>query len=87
MANTTPQDKCLELSFNYDEINAFALNFFRMLVKGILVDATIVCATHTIRVHKVILAANSDYLDNLMKAHHLAEPVIIIKGLDIDILK
>lgn len=79
--------KCLELSFNYDENNTFGLNFFRMLVKGILVDATIVCGTHSIRAHKIILAANSKYLDNLMRAHHPAEPVIILKGVDVDILK
>ncbi|KAF7995347.1 hypothetical protein HCN44_006454 [Aphidius gifuensis] len=52
-----------------------------------LVDVTLLCQDEKLRVHKLVLAATSEYFEELLEQDLGQEPIILLKDLNFDILK
>lgn len=58
----------------------------RILQKQFLVDMTVICATHSIRVHKCVIAANSNYMEKVILTLP-DELIIVLKDLSFQALR
>nr|XP_003708679.1 PREDICTED: uncharacterized protein LOC100879616 isoform X2 [Megachile rotundata] len=61
--------------------------FSELLARQALVDVTLVCEGQKLRVHKLVLASNSTYFEEILQKDLSQEPIIFLKDLNFEILK
>ncbi|XP_024872255.1 uncharacterized protein LOC112454861 isoform X1 [Temnothorax curvispinosus] len=61
--------------------------FSGLLARQALVDVTLICDEQKLRVHKLVLASNSIYFEEILQQDLGQEPIILLKDLDFEILK
>ncbi|XP_066590363.1 uncharacterized protein [Prorops nasuta] len=61
--------------------------FSELLARQALVDVTLVCEEQKLCVHKLVLASNSIYFEEILEQDLGQEPVILLKDLNFEILK
>ncbi|KAL6259504.1 hypothetical protein P5V15_009422 [Pogonomyrmex californicus] len=61
--------------------------FSGLLARQALVDVTLICDEQKLRVHKLVLASNSIYFEEILQQDLGQEPIILLKDLDFKILK
>lgn len=78
--------KCCVLQWT-DHPKYITEKFSGLLARQALVDVTLVCEDQKLRVHKLILASNSIYFEEILQQDLGQEPVIFLKDLNFEILK
>ncbi|XP_061932974.1 uncharacterized protein LOC107993218 isoform X3 [Apis cerana] len=78
--------KCCVLQWT-DHPKYITKKFSGLLARQVLVDVTLVCEDQKLRVHKLILASNSIYFEEILQQDLGQEPVIFLKDLNFEILK
>ncbi|XP_048265503.1 uncharacterized protein LOC100645854 isoform X3 [Bombus terrestris] len=78
--------KCCVLQWA-DHARYITEKFSELLERQALVDVTLVCEEQKLRVHKLVLAANSTYFEEILQRDLGQEPVIFFKDLNFEILK
>ncbi|XP_011257622.1 uncharacterized protein LOC105252102 isoform X1 [Camponotus floridanus] len=61
--------------------------FSGLLARQALVDVTLICDEQKLRVHKLVLASNSIYFEEILQQDLGQEPIILLHDLDFEILK
>ncbi|XP_029051835.2 uncharacterized protein LOC114880221 isoform X2 [Osmia bicornis bicornis] len=61
--------------------------FSELLARQALVDVTLICEEQKLRVHKLVLASNSTYFEEILQQDLGQEPIIFLKDLNFEILK
>ncbi|XP_026824544.1 uncharacterized protein LOC105283225 isoform X1 [Ooceraea biroi] len=61
--------------------------FSGLLARQALVDVTLICDEQKLRVHKLVLASNSIYFEEILQQDLGQEPIILLNDLDFEILK
>ncbi|XP_029677220.1 uncharacterized protein LOC115244019 isoform X2 [Formica exsecta] len=61
--------------------------FSSLLARQALVDVTLICDEQKLRVHKLVLASNSIYFEEILQQDLGQEPIILLHDLDFEILK
>lgn len=59
----------------------------QLLEHQTLVDVTLMCNTHTLRVHRAVLAACSPYFESILQRQLGAHPLIVLKDMQFSVLK
>ncbi|XP_043521660.1 MATH and LRR domain-containing protein PFE0570w-like isoform X3 [Frieseomelitta varia] len=77
--------KCCVLQWA-DHARYISEKFSRLLARQALVDVTLVCEEQKLRVHKLVLASNSTYFEEILQDLG-QEPIIFLKDLNFEILK
>ncbi|XP_068968284.1 uncharacterized protein [Bombus flavifrons] len=78
--------KCCVLQWA-DHARYITEKFSGLLARQALVDVTLVCEEQKLRVHKLVLASNSTYFEEILQRDLGQEPVIFFKDLNFEILK
>nr|XP_033203014.1 uncharacterized protein LOC117164209 isoform X3 [Bombus vancouverensis nearcticus] len=78
--------KCCVLQWA-DHARYITEKFRGLLERQALVDVTLVCEEQKLRVHKLVLASNSTYFEEILQRDLDQEPVIFFKDLNFEILK
>ncbi|XP_060819502.1 uncharacterized protein LOC132908985 isoform X3 [Bombus pascuorum] len=78
--------KCCVLQWA-DHARYITEKFSELLARQALVDVTLVCEEQKLRVHKLVLASNSTYFEEILQRDLGQEPVIFFKDLNFEILK
>ncbi|XP_071858488.1 uncharacterized protein isoform X1 [Bombus fervidus] len=78
--------KCCVLQ-RADHARYITEKFSELLARQALVDVTLVCEEQKLRVHKLVLASNSTYFEEILQQDLGQEPVIFFKDLNFEILK
>ncbi|XP_050600913.1 uncharacterized protein LOC126929003 isoform X2 [Bombus affinis] len=78
--------KCCVLQWA-DHARYITEKFSGLLERQALVDVTLVCEEQKLRVHKLVLASNSTYFEEILQRDLGQEPVIFFKDLNFEILK
>ncbi|XP_017760421.1 PREDICTED: uncharacterized protein LOC108550962 [Eufriesea mexicana] len=78
--------KCCVLQWA-DHAKYITEKFSGLLARQVLVDVTLVCEEQKLRVHKLVLASNSTYFEEILQQDLGQEPVIFLKDLNFEILK
>ncbi|XP_014370914.2 uncharacterized protein MAL8P1.12-like [Papilio machaon] len=69
----------IRYSLHYEDYSEHIMSRFgKLLQMQSLVDMTLMCSSHTLRVHKAVLAASSAYFQELLQKQS-GEPLIILK--------
>ncbi|XP_013138739.1 PREDICTED: modifier of mdg4-like [Papilio polytes] len=69
----------IRYSLHYEDYSEHLMSRFgKLLQMQSLVDMTLMCSSHTLRVHKAVLAASSAYFQELLQKQS-GEPLIILK--------
>ncbi|XP_068631459.1 putative leucine-rich repeat-containing protein DDB_G0290503 [Battus philenor] len=69
----------IRYSLHYEDYSEHLMSRFgKLLQMQSLVDMTLMCSSHTLRVHKAVLAASSAYFQELLQKQ-TGEPLIILK--------
>ncbi|CAK1545925.1 unnamed protein product [Leptosia nina] len=69
----------IRYSLHYEDYSEHLMSRFgKLLQMQSLVDMTLMCSSHTLRVHKVVLAASSAYFQDVLQKQN-GEPLIILK--------
>ncbi|KAI5738173.1 hypothetical protein M8J77_003853 [Diaphorina citri] len=58
-----------------------------LLENQILVDVTLMCNTHTLKVHKVVLASCSPYFEGVLQKQLGTHPLIVLKDMKFSVLR
>ncbi|KAK2588026.1 hypothetical protein KPH14_004100 [Odynerus spinipes] len=64
-----------------------AERFSGLLARQALVDVTLICEEQKLRVHKLVLASNSMYFEEILQEDLGQEPIILLRDLNFEILK
>ncbi|KAL0132214.1 hypothetical protein PUN28_000179 [Cardiocondyla obscurior] len=80
----TPRDCVLQWAGHAGYITE---RFSGLLARQALVDVTLICDEQKLRVHKLVLASNSIYFEEILQQDLGQEPIILLKDLDFEILK
>ncbi|KDR24323.1 Longitudinals lacking protein, isoforms J/P/Q/S/Z [Zootermopsis nevadensis] len=59
----------------------------QLLEHQTLVDVTLMCNTHTLRVHRAVLAACSPYFETILQRQLGMYPLIVLKDMQFSVLK
>ncbi|KAJ1521605.1 hypothetical protein ONE63_003254 [Megalurothrips usitatus] len=59
----------------------------QLLEHQTLVDVTLMCNTHTLKVHRAVLAACSPYFESILQRQLGAHPLIVLKDMQFSVLK
>ncbi|XP_050476328.1 uncharacterized protein LOC126866587 isoform X2 [Bombus huntii] len=78
--------KCCVLQWA-DHARYITEKFRGLLERQAFVDVTLVCEEQKLRVHKLVLASNSTYFEEILQRDLGQEPVIFFKDLNFEILK
>ncbi|XP_063619139.1 uncharacterized protein LOC134791975 [Cydia splendana] len=69
----------IRYSLHYEDYSEHLMSRFgKLLQMQSLVDMTLMCSSHTLRVHKAVLAASSAYFQEVLQKQN-GEPLIILK--------
>ncbi|XP_045494169.1 AP2/ERF domain-containing protein PFD0985w-like [Colias croceus] len=69
----------IRYSLHYEDYSEHLMSRFgKLLQMQALVDMTLMCSSHTLRVHKAVLAASSAYFQDVLQKQ-TGEPLIILK--------
>ncbi|KAJ2952048.1 hypothetical protein O0L34_g4309 [Tuta absoluta] len=69
----------IRYSLHYEDYSEHLMSRFgKLLQMQSLVDMTLMCSSHTLRVHKAVLAASSAYFQDVLQTQ-TGEPLIILK--------
>lgn len=84
-----PTKKMCEEEFilNWCEHSNHLLNSFNdYLTENELIDVTLSCEGRNIGAHRIVLAACSPYFKNLFKLHPTGHPIVVLKGVEFEVL-
>ncbi|KAF7391580.1 hypothetical protein HZH68_011123 [Vespula germanica] len=64
-----------------------AERFSGLLARQAFVDVTLICEEQKLRVHKLVLASNSTYFEEILQQDLGQEPIILLRDLNFEVLK
>ncbi|XP_047359449.1 protein PF3D7_1417600-like isoform X1 [Vespa velutina] len=70
-----------------DHAGYVAERFNGLLARQALVDVTLICEEQKLRVHKLVLASNSTYFEEILQQDLGQDPIILLRDLNFEVLK